>query len=132
MSTDVEVGSIQKTTESATPKVTKVDLIKEVSRVAEITHKEAAVIVELILDSMVHAIERGDKVEIRGFGSFRTKQRPSRIRRNPKTGARVELPAKRIPFFKAGKELRDVLLKMVDRNSDDTKIKIEPKQARGS
>jgi integration host factor subunit beta len=111
MSTDVEAGPIQKTTESATQKLTKADLIEEVSRVAEITHKKAAVLVELILDSMVHAIARGDKVEIRGFGSFRTKQRPARIRRNPKTGARVELPAKRIPLFKAAKELRAALMK---------------------
>ena len=75
----------------------------------EISRKEAAVIVERILDSMVHALDRGDKVEIRGFGSFRTRQRRARIGRNPKTGARVEVPAKRIAFFKPGKELRELV-----------------------
>ena len=92
--------------------LTKTDLIEEVARVAELPHKEATVIVEHILDSMVHAIERGDKVEIRGFGTFRTRQRQGRIGSNPKTGARVEVPAKRIPFFRPSKELRDVVMKL--------------------
>src|SRR5947209_3064534 len=86
--------------------LTKANLIEEVSRVVEIPRKEAAAIVERILDSMVHALDRGDKVEIRGFGSFRTRQRRARIAHNPKTGARVAVPAKRIPFFKPGRELR--------------------------
>jgi integration host factor subunit beta len=92
--------------------LTKTDLIEEVARVAELPQKEATVIVEHILDSMVHAIERGDKVEIRGFGTFRTRQRQGRISRNPKTGVRVEVPAKRIPFFKPSKEQRDVVMKL--------------------
>ena len=62
--------------------------------------KKAAVIVECILDRMVKAIEPGDKIEIRGFGTFRTRQRQGRTGRNTRTGARVEVPAKRIPFFK--------------------------------
>src|SRR5215831_7212294 len=92
--------------------LTKVDLIEEVARVTELARKEAAVIVERILDSMVNAMERGDKVEIRGFGTFRTRQRQGRIGRNPKTGVRVEVPAKRIPFFKPSKELREVVMKL--------------------
>ena len=92
--------------------LTKTELIEEVSRVAEIPRNEAGVIVESILNSMVRAIDRGDKVEIRGFGSFRTRQRQARIGRNPKTGARVEVPAKRIPFFKPSKELRDLIEKI--------------------
>jgi nucleoid DNA-binding protein len=56
--------------------------------------------------------DRGDKVEIRGFGSFRTRQRRARVGRNPKTGARVEVPAKRIPFFKLSKELRELVEKI--------------------
>jgi hypothetical protein len=67
MLTDGEEGPIQKITESAKRKLTKTDLIEEVSRVTELQWHEAAVIVERILDSMVRAIERGDKVEIRGF-----------------------------------------------------------------
>jgi integration host factor subunit beta len=77
----------------------------------ELPRKEAAIIIEHILASMVKAIERGDRVEIRGFGSFHTRPRGARVGRNPKTGARVEVPAKRIPFFKPSKELRDELLK---------------------
>jgi len=92
--------------------LTKANLIREVSRVLEIPRKEAEVIVERILDSMVHALDRGDKVEVRGFGSFRTRQRRARIWRNPKTGVRVEVPAKRIPFFTPGKELRELVEKI--------------------
>ena len=101
--------------EPATPKsatLTKTELIEEVSRVAEISRHDAMIIVESILSSMVRAIDRGDKVEIRGFGSFRTRQRQARIGRNPKTGARVEVPAKRIPFFKPSKELRTLIEKI--------------------
>ena len=106
---------LSKTTDSdgaRSATLTKTNLIEEVSRVLEVPRREAAVIVERILDSMVHAIDRGDKVEIRGFGSFRTRQRRARIGRNPKTGARVEVPAKRIPFFKPSKELREVVEKI--------------------
>lgn len=93
--------------------MTKADLIEEISRVCEFTRKESEVIVEAIFDSVVHALRDGDKIEIRGFGSFRTRQRKARIGRNPKTGARVDVPAKRIPFFKPSKELKDLV------NQDD-------------
>ena len=75
--------------------MTKVELIEEISRVVEMTQKDSEVIVEAILDSVVRALRGGDKIEIRGFGSFRTRQRQPRLGRNPKTGARVEVPAKR-------------------------------------
>src|SRR5947208_670675 len=89
--------------------MTKADLIEEVSRVVEMTRKESEVIVEAIFDSIVRALRGGDKIEIRGFGSFRTRQRQSRVGRNPKTGTRVEVPAKKIPYFKPSKELKDVV-----------------------
>ncbi|WP_321472445.1 HU family DNA-binding protein [uncultured Paludibaculum sp.] len=89
--------------------MTKADLIEEVSRVVEFTRKESEVIVEAIFDSVVKALRDGDKIEIRGFGSFRTRQRQSRVGRNPKTGARVDVPAKRIPYFKPSKELKDLV-----------------------
>lgn len=89
--------------------MTKADLIEEVSRVVEFTRKESEVIVEAIFDSVVKALREGDKIEIRGFGSFRTRQRQGRIGRNPKTGARVDVPAKRIPYFKPSKELKDLV-----------------------
>jgi integration host factor subunit beta len=89
--------------------MTKADLIEEVSRVVEMTRKESEVIVEAIFDSIVKSLRADDKIEIRGFGSFRTRQRQPRIGRNPKTGARVEVPAKKIPYFKPSKELKDVV-----------------------
>ncbi len=89
--------------------MTKADLIEEVSRVVEMTRKESEVIVEAVFDSIVRSLRGGDKIEIRGFGSFRTRERQARIGRNPKTGARVDVPAKRIPYFKPSKELKDLV-----------------------
>lgn len=89
--------------------MTKADLIEEIARVCEFTRKDSEVIVEAIFDSVVRALRDGDKIEIRGFGSFRTRQRNARIGRNPKTGARVDVPAKRIPYFKPSKELKDLV-----------------------
>ena len=89
--------------------MTKADLIEEVSRVVEMTRKDSEVIVEAIFDSIVKSLKTDDKIEIRGFGSFRTRQRQARIGRNPKTGTRVEVPAKRIPYFKPSKELKDLV-----------------------
>src|SRR5215467_11889928 len=83
--------------------MTKADLIEEVSRLAELTRKDSEIIVETIFDSVVRSLRAGDKIEIRGFGSFRTRQR------KPQTGARVEVPAKKIPYFKPSKELKDVI-----------------------
>src|ERR1035438_3582910 len=89
--------------------MTKADLIEEVSRVVEMTRKESEVIVEAIFDSIVRSLRSGDKIEIRGFGSFRTRHRQPRIGRNPKTGALLEVPAKKSPYFKPSKELKDVV-----------------------
>src|SRR6202051_4898047 len=89
--------------------MTKAELIEDVSRVVEMSRKDSEVIVETIFESIVKSLRGGDKIEIRGFGSFRTRQRRSRIGRNPKTGARVEVPAKKIPYFKPSKELKDVV-----------------------
>jgi len=100
--------------------MTKADLIEEVSRVVEFTRKESEVIVEAIFDSVVKSLRDGDKIEIRGFGSFRTRQRQSRIGRNPKTGARVDVPAKRIPYFKPSKELKDLV------NQDERPVDVAP------
>jgi integration host factor subunit beta len=104
---DVPAGAEAPSTKRAD--MTKADLIEEVSRVVEMTRKDSEVIVEAIFDSVVKALRTGDKIEIRGFGSFRTRQRQSRVGRNPKTGARVEVPAKRIPYFKPSKELKDLV-----------------------
>jgi len=85
---------------SAPRDMTRADLIEEISRVIEIPRKETNLVLDVILGSMVSALRNGDKVEIRGFGSFRTRQRRGRIGRNPKSGQQVEVPPKRIPFFK--------------------------------
>ncbi|HUL35910.1 MAG TPA: HU family DNA-binding protein [Candidatus Eisenbacteria bacterium] len=87
--------------------MTKADLIEEVLRVTELPRKESETIVETIFESIIDALQKGDKIEIRGFGSFRTRQRRGRIGRNPKTGEKVDVPAKKIPFFKPSKELKD-------------------------
>jgi len=87
--------------------MTKADLIEEVTRVTELPRKESEMVVETIFDSIIEALQKSDKIEIRGFGSFRTRQRRGRIGRNPKTGAKVDVPPKRIPFFKPSKELKD-------------------------
>jgi integration host factor subunit beta len=79
--------------------VTKADLVEEVIRATDLPRKESEAIVETIFDSIIQALQTGDKIEIRGFGSFRTRQRRGRVGRNPKTGAKVEVPPKRIPFF---------------------------------
>ena len=89
--------------------MTKAELIEEVSKVVEMTRKDSEEIVETIFDSIVGSLHKGEKIEIRGFGSFRTRQRQPRVGRNPKTGTRVEVPSKRIPYFKPSKELRDLV-----------------------
>ena len=89
--------------------MTRADLTAAVYQAIELPHKESDVVVCAIFDSIVHALRSGDKVEIRGFGSFRTRQTRARIGRNPKTGARVDVPPKKIPFFKPSKELRELV-----------------------
>jgi integration host factor subunit beta len=89
--------------------MTKAELVDEVARTTALTKKHAEVIVNTVFDSIVHSLKDGEKIELRGFGSFRIRQRGSRIGRNPKTGAKVEVPPKRIPYFKPGKELKELL-----------------------
>jgi integration host factor subunit beta len=87
--------------------MTKADLVEEVTRVTELPRKEAEETVETVFESIISALQSGDKIEVRGFGSFRTRERRGRTGRNPKTGAKVDVPAKKIPFFKPSKELKD-------------------------
>ena len=89
--------------------MTKADLIDDISQAVEMSRKDSEVIVETIFESIVKSLRAGEKIEIRGFGSFRTRQRKSRIGRNPKTGTRVDVPAKKIPYFKPSKELKDLV-----------------------
>ena len=89
--------------------MTKADLVEEVSRVTELTRKDSEVIVDTLFESVIKALKTGDKLEVRGFGSFRVRQRNARVGRNPKTGEKVEVPAKRVPYFKPSKELKDLI-----------------------
>src|ERR1700758_5257472 len=98
---------IAKMTKQPTSTLTKADLIEEVLNVTELPRKESETIVETIFESIIAALQKGEKIEIRGFGSFRTRERRGRVGRNPKTGEKVEVPAKKIPFFKPSKELKD-------------------------
>jgi integration host factor subunit beta len=87
--------------------MTKADLVDQVTAIGDLTRRDGEVIVDTLFDAVIGALKSGDKIEIRGFGSFRTRQRNARTGRNPKTGAKVDVPAKRVPFFKPSKELRD-------------------------
>jgi integration host factor subunit beta len=89
--------------------MTKAELVDQVARTTQLTKKHAEIMVNTVFDSIVDSLKDGEKIELRGFGSFRIRQRGSRTGRNPKTGARVEVPSKSIPYFKPGKELRELL-----------------------
>src|SRR5437667_11069352 len=89
--------------------MTKADLIDEVSKISSLTKKETETIVNTIFDNITDALSKGDKVELRGFASFRIRHRNSRKGRNPKTGSSVDVPQKRVPFFKVGERLRELV-----------------------
>ena len=89
--------------------MTKADLVEEVVRVSELSKKQAEAIVNTVFVAIVEALRHDDKIELRGFGSFRVRKRRSRQGRNPKTGDRVDVPAKRIPYFKPGKDLKELI-----------------------
>jgi integration host factor subunit beta len=89
--------------------MTKAELIEEVSRVSNLTKKHSEIIVDTVFKSVINALHRGEKIELRGFGSFRSRQRESRKGRNPKTGEKVDVPAKKVPYFKPGKELKELI-----------------------
>ena len=89
--------------------MTKAALIEEVSRVSDLTKKHSEVIVDTVFRSIIAALQRGEKIELRGFGSFRLRQREPRKGRNPKTGDRVDVPSKRVPYFKPGKDLKELI-----------------------
>jgi len=89
--------------------MTKADLVVEISKLTDLTKKETETVIKTIFGSITTALSEGDKVELRGFGSFRIRDRKARQGRNPKTGETVKVPAKKVPFFKAGKELRSLV-----------------------
>ena len=82
--------------------MTKAELVEEVSRVSDLTKKHSELIVDTVFTSIIEALQRGEKIELRGFGSFRLRQREPRKGRNPKTGDKVDVPPKKVPYFKPG------------------------------
>lgn len=89
--------------------MTKAELVERVADQINLTKKETERIVNIVFGCVVDALSQDEKVELRGFGSFRARARDPRDGRNPKTGTRVKIPAKKVPFFKAGKGLREMV-----------------------
>ena len=89
--------------------MTKAELVEDVARAAELTKKDAERLVEIVFESIIDTLNHGEKIELRGFGSFRVRERGARRGRNPKTGDPVDIPAKRVPYFKPGKELKELI-----------------------
>ena len=90
-------------------RVTKSELIEKISETLKLPAGKAEAIVNTIFDSMVKALERGEGIEIRGFGSFSINRRPPRMGRNPRSGEQVLIPEKLVPHFKPGKALREAV-----------------------
>ena len=89
--------------------MTKADLVEKIAVQVELSKKDSEIVVNTVFRSIIDALTDGDKVELRGFGSFRTRKRQSRTGRNPKTGDKVEVPEKKVPFFKPGKNLKKLV-----------------------
>jgi integration host factor subunit beta len=109
--------------------MTKAELVEEVSRVSDLTKKHSELIVDTVFKSIIDALHRGEKIELRGFGSFRLRQREPRKGRNPKTGDKVDVPPKKVPYFKPGKELKDLINKI---EAEAVKIEAEAAAQTGS
>jgi integration host factor subunit beta len=93
--------------------MTKADLVDHMTALGDLTRRDGEVIVETLFDSIIEALKANDKVEVRGFGSFRSRQRKPRTGRNPKTGESVAVPAKRVPYLNPG-EVKGVKMKQVE------------------
>ena len=89
--------------------MTKADLINLIAEKARLQHKQSETVVNLVFDMMADALKKDDRIEIRGFGSFVNRSYGSYQGRNPKTGQVVQVPPKRVPFFKVGKELKEMV-----------------------
>ncbi len=89
--------------------MTKADLIEAVAKATLLSKRDAEEVVNTFLESIIEALNRGEGVELRGFGSFRIRARGRRVGRNPRTGTSVKVPAKRVPYFKVGKQLKELI-----------------------
>ena len=104
--------------------MTKADLVEKVALEADLTKKDAEQLVEVVFDSIIQTLNNGEKIELRGFGSFRLRKREPRKGRNPKTGDKVDVPPKRVPYFKPGKELKE----LINREGDDSAPVSSPRE----
>lgn len=86
--------------------MTKAELVELIAQETGVSKKDTGIVVNLIMENIGRALVAGDKVEVRGFGSFKVKSRNARQARNPRTGDSVAVPAKRVPYFKASNELK--------------------------
>ena len=91
--------------------MTKSELIEAITARGEITKARAELVVNCVFDTMTESLQRNEGIEIRGFGSFTVRPYKSYTGRNPRTGQAVNVPSKRLPFFKVGKELREIVNK---------------------
>ena len=89
--------------------MTKADLVDRVTALGDLTRRDGEIIVDTLFESVIGALKAGDKIEIRGFGSFRTRQRNARIGRNPQTGAAIKIKAKTVVKFRVAKAAKDVI-----------------------
>lgn len=89
--------------------MTKMDLVERIAKNCGITKKEAEIAVNTFFESISEALDRGERVELRGFGVFKMREKRARMGRNPRTGERVQVPPKRVPCFKPGKELKEAI-----------------------
>jgi integration host factor subunit beta len=89
--------------------MTRADIVERLANHLELSHQQAAEAVSAVLEALTSALRRGEEIELRGFGSFRFRQRRPRLGRNPRTGAKVQVPAKKVVYFKPGKELKERL-----------------------
>jgi len=86
--------------------MTKAEIVEKTATVVDIPKRKGEIVVNAVLRCIIDALARGDRVDLRGFGSFRVSARDGRVGRNPRTGAEIDVPAKRVPLFRAGKEFR--------------------------
>ena len=104
---------------NTTGSMTKAELVEEVSRVSDLTKKHSEVIVDTVFKSIIDALHRGEKIELRGFGSFRLRKREPRKGRKPKARDKVDGAAKEGPYFKPGKELKDPITREAEGAGED-------------
>ena len=103
-------GQVLSSEGNPTLAMTRSDLVEELAaRFSQLTHRDAEYAVKTILDALSNTLVRGNRVEIRGFGSFSINRRPPRMGRNPRSGESVAIPEKRVPHFKPGKALREAV-----------------------